>query len=91
MSDSAVLTVLAHPGAREERVGPLHAGALRVAVQAAPEKGKANRAVLEVLARALGVPRSSLSVVRGETSRRKEIRIEGMSREALARFLASVA
>ncbi|MCU0722042.1 MAG: DUF167 domain-containing protein [Planctomycetes bacterium] len=89
MADASVLSVLVHPGAREERLGPLHAGALRVAVREPPERGKANEAVVALLAGRLGVPRSALSVVRGGAGRRKAIRIEGVSREALARFLAS--
>jgi uncharacterized protein len=89
MEPHAVLNVLVHPGAREESVGPLHDGALKVSVTAPPDKGKANRAVLEALARRLGVPRSRLAILRGESGRRKAVRIEGFPAEALARFLAS--
>ncbi|WP_372422297.1 DUF167 domain-containing protein [Salinarimonas chemoclinalis] len=50
--------------------------ALRVAVTAAPEDGKANAAVIALLAEALGLPRSALAIVRGETARTKTIRID---------------
>ena len=89
MDEASVLSVLVHPGAREERLGPLHAGALRVAVREPPEKGKANQAVVALLSSRLGVPRSAFTLLRGGAGRRKDLRIEGVSREALARFLAS--
>lgn len=49
---------------------------LRIYVTAVPEDGKANKAVLKLLARALGHPRSALTIVSGEISRDKIIRIE---------------
>ena len=49
--------------------------ALRVAV--APEKGAANRAVEQLLANALGVPRTSVAVIGGPTSRLKRVRVSG--------------
>jgi uncharacterized protein YggU (UPF0235/DUF167 family) len=50
---------------------------MRVYVTVVPEAGKANAAVLKLLAKALGVPKSALTLVRGETSRDKLFRIEG--------------
>ena len=50
---------------------------LRVRVAAAPDKGKANTAALALLARALGVPRTSLRLVAGETARSKRVAIAG--------------
>lgn len=47
----------------------------RVWVSAAPEDGKANAAVTKLVAKALGLPKSSVSVLRGETSREKLLRI----------------
>lgn len=49
---------------------------LRVRVTAQPEKGKANKAVIALLSKALGLPKSSFSVTSGETARDKTIRIE---------------
>ena len=85
---SAVLDVVVHPGARDDTVGPMHGGALKISVREPPDKGKANRAVLELLARALGVPKSNLELLRGEGSRRKSIRVHGLNREALDNLLA---
>ena len=50
-------------------------GALRVYVTVAPEGGKANAAVIKLLAKALGVPKSSLVLIRGQSSRDKLLRI----------------
>ena len=50
--------------------------ALRVTVTTVPENGKATAAVVKLLAKALGVPKSRLTLVRGETSRDKVFRIE---------------
>ena len=50
---------------------------LRVRVSAVPDKGKANAAVVALLAKALGVPKSAVSVVSGETSRMKTLDVVG--------------
>ena len=49
---------------------------LRIHVTAVPENGKANAAVVKILAKALGIPKSRLTLVRGETGRDKVFRIE---------------
>ena len=64
--------------------------ALRLSVAAPPERGKANEAVVRLLADALGVPRQRLRIVRGQTARRKVIFIEGLD-EAEARARLDVA
>ncbi len=51
--------------------------ALRVPVTAAPEDGKANAAVIALLARTWRVPRRAITVIRGSAARRKTIRVEG--------------
>ena len=50
---------------------------LRVRVRAVPDKGKANAAVIALLAKALGVPKSAVELVSGDTARLKTIAIEG--------------
>lgn len=58
---------------------------LRVRVSAVPDKGKANAAVIALLAKALGVPKSSMAVVSGDTARLKTLEISGPSADLLAR------
>ena len=62
------------PGARHTAL-VLEDGVIRVHVTTAPEDGKANRAVAELLARALGVAKSRLELVRGQTARDKVFRL----------------
>lgn len=80
------LSDLATPGAtlavrvtpRASRNAVLRDGdALRVTVTTVPEGGKANAAVVKLLAKALGIPKSRLELLRGETSRDKLFRIAG--------------
>ncbi len=77
------LRVHVTPGAREEQIAGWHGGSLRVKVRARPEKGRANEAVLRLLARRLGVPRANLSIVRGAASRDKLVQVDGLSDEEL--------
>jgi uncharacterized protein (TIGR00251 family) len=75
--------VLVTPRASRERVGPVVDGRLKVAVTAPPVEGEANAAVCALLARALGVPKSAVSVVRGDTGRRKTVRVAGVPAAAV--------
>jgi uncharacterized protein (TIGR00251 family) len=54
-------------------------GRLKIRVTVPPEEGKANRAVIELLAKALKVPKSSIRIKRGTTGRMKTLEIEGIS------------
>jgi len=51
--------------------------ALKVAVSAPPDKGKANQAVCDVIAKELGLPKSAVAVISGATDRRKVLRVSG--------------
>lgn len=82
------LKVRVQPKASRDAILGEHNGALKVAVTAAPEKGKANKAVAELLAKTLRVPKSNITLVAGATSRVKMFAVTGTSRdviEALAR------
>lgn len=72
------------PRASRVAVGPAVGDRLRVAVTAPPVDGAANAAVIDALATAFGVRRAAVSIVRGETGRRKTVRIEGGSPATLA-------
>lgn len=70
------IALRATPRAARNRIVS-EAGALRVYVTAVPEGGKANEAVRKLLAKALGVPKSRLELVRGATARDKVFRVLG--------------
>jgi len=63
---------------RSEVVGWL-GEALKVKIHAPPVEGKANDALCEFLAETLGLPRRAVTVVRGDTSRQKIVRIDGLA------------
>lgn len=63
------------PGARRTEIVGSHGGALKLTVASAPERGKANRAVVKLLAEALGVPSSSVTIAAGATSQDKVVEI----------------
>lgn len=70
------LRLAVHPGAsRTEPVG-VHDGCLKLRVAAPPVDGRANDELVRWLARRLGVPRTQLRIVAGESSRRKSVAIE---------------
>ena len=67
------LRVRVHPKARKDAVTGVHAGALKVSVVAAPERGKANDAVVKLLAKVLDLPKGAVEIVSGETSHYKTV------------------
>ncbi len=83
-SDGAILPVRAQPGARRNEVRGIQDGALKVCVTQAPERGKANKAIVEVLAKWLGVRRSQIELISGETASQKKFLIREVGREELS-------
>ena len=81
---AVVVDIAAKPRSSREGVGPVQGERLVVAVNAPPVDGKANEAVIRVLAETLGVPRSSVTIIRGETGRKKTVRIAGITAAAVA-------
>jgi hypothetical protein len=72
------LAVHVTPKSGRDEVAGWRGGELSVRVTVAPEGGKANAAVCALLARELGVPKSAVRVVRGETARHKQVEIDGV-------------
>jgi uncharacterized protein (TIGR00251 family) len=85
--EGAVLNVKALPGARRNGVAGEHAGALKVAVTQVAEKGKANKAVAAVLAKALGVRPAEIELLSGATSARKRFLVRGAGAQELAELV----
>ena len=76
------------PGAARAAVLGRHCEAWKVRVAAAPERGKANEAVLELLAEALAVPRANVTLVSGGASRDKIVELAGIAPDEIERRLA---
>ena len=87
--DGILIPVRVSAGASRDRVIGEHAGALKVSVSAAPERGKANKAVCELIAKTLGISRSQVRLVSGETSRDKKLLVTGPDGVSAVRALAS--
>lgn len=87
--DGVLLAVRAQPGARKNAVGGEHGGALKVAVTAPPEDGRANAAIIELLRDWFGLKRSEMELAGGATNRNKQILIRGRSPEELSALLAA--
>ena len=75
------------PGARRTELVGRHGEGWKVRVAAPPEGGRANDAVLDLLACELSLPRRSLSIVSGQTAREKIVRMDGIDRAETERRL----
>jgi uncharacterized protein len=85
---SARLTLRVSPGAARSAVVGRHGAGWKVRVSAAPEDGKANDAVVRLLADTLALPRRDVRIVSGRASRDKTVALAGMSPEEIERRLA---
>ena len=89
--DGADLEVQVVPRASQSRVVGLHANRLKVQLAAPPVDGAANAALVELLADTLGVARNAFQIVRGQTGKRKTLRIAGLAAAELRRRLGLAA
>jgi uncharacterized protein len=89
-SEGIVLPVRAQPGARKTGVQGEQAGALKVAVAAPPEDGRANKALAAVLREALKLKRSQVELLSGQTSRDKRFVIRGITAAELQRRMSKL-
>ena len=88
--DALSFRVRVSPAASRDRVVGIHAGALKVSVRAPAERGRANSAVIELLAGLLGVPAGCIVLVAGGKSKDKRVRVirSGLDKDELHRRLA---
>jgi uncharacterized protein (TIGR00251 family) len=83
------LAVKVTPNAGRNEITGVKDGVLRVKIAAPPDKGKANKELTDFLSRTLGVSKSSVAIIRGQTSRNKVIAIAGISREEAMKRIIS--
>lgn len=83
----AELTIHLQPRGGRNAIKGERDGALRVSVAAAPVDGQANAALCKLIAKRAGVARARVSVIRGERSREKVVRVEGVALAELRRAL----
>lgn len=85
--DSCLLSLKVTPGAKRNFVGGFHDGALKISVTQSAEKGRANKEVLKLLAQAIGVKKSQLQLISGETSRLKKVLCQHVTKKELIQKL----
>jgi uncharacterized protein (TIGR00251 family) len=73
---SITLDIHVQPGAKRSEVAGVHGDALKIRLAAPPVGGKANAALIAFLAEAFAVPKRNVTIVRGETGRRKTVRVD---------------
>ena len=86
----ATLQVKVHPRARKNAITGVVGDAIKIALTAPPVEGRANEACIEFVAKFLNVPRSSVTIAAGESSRQKLIRIAGMTAAQVEEKLRAV-
>ena len=82
-----VLSIHVQPRASRTEVAGLHGDALKIRLAAPPVDGAANDECVRFLARALGVGRAAVEILSGQTSRRKVVRVEGVTAADARRLL----
>jgi len=87
IDDGVVFAVRVVPGSSRTAICRLFDGMLKIKISAAPEKGKANRCLLEFLAKQLGVKKNAVHLISGQTSRVKRLQVSGTSAAMLLKKL----
>ena len=82
--DGTILLVRVHAGAKRNELRRVQDGHLRVEVVQAPEKGKANKAIIVLLSKHLKLRKSQIELISGQTSREKKFLIHDITPEQLA-------
>ena len=84
------VTVTVSPGAARSELVGRHGDGWKARIAAPPERGRANDALCGLLAKALAVPRSSVSVVAGHGGRRKVVEVDGFEAAEIERRLGEM-
>src|SRR5579864_6100079 len=87
-TSGVTFAVKVHPRARKNAITGTVGDALKLALTAPPVEGKANQAVIEFFADLFDIPRSSVTIASGETSRNKVVRISGINRTMVEQRLS---
>jgi len=83
----ATIEIHLQPGAKRIEIVGFKEGVLYAKVTALPQKGQANRALVELMAQTLGIPKSSVDIIRGQSSRSKVIAVQGLTGEQVREIL----
>ena len=90
--NGCTLSVRVHPGAKRNAITGTHADALKISLTTPPTDGRANAALIAFLAERLNIPRASIELLTGHSSRSKILRVTGITAaEAESRLLTDLA
>ena len=82
--EGVIITVSVKPKAKREGVQGIHNGMIKIGVTAAPEKGKANAAVVSILAKLFGLPKNRIELKTGAASRKKAFLVRDITTGEIA-------
>ena len=88
MEDGIVVSVKVQPNSSKARVVGEYADQIKIAVTVAPEKGKANKAIIKLFAKWLGIKSLDIQIISGETSSDKELFIRNITEEDLNKLVS---
>jgi len=86
--DGVILRLHIQPGAKKTEVAGEHGEALKIRLSAPPVDGKANACLIEFLAKQLGVAKSAVALLSGDTTRAKRVRVDGVTTDAVTANLS---
>ncbi|HYW81016.1 MAG TPA: DUF167 domain-containing protein [Thermoguttaceae bacterium] len=89
-ASGTILPVRAQPGARRNEIRGEQDGMLKVSVTQAPEKGKANKALIGLLSKQLSLRKSQLELIAGETSSKKRFLVSEITPDVLAQRIEQI-
>jgi len=90
VSNGVRLSVKITPGAARTKILGPHGDCLKIAVNAPPEKGKANHALIEFLSKTIKIPKQQITVQVGHTAPRKILLLQGITGDQAKTFLQNV-
>ena len=88
-AEGVILPVRAQPGARRNEIRGEQDGTLKVSVTQAPEKGRANKAIVALLSKSLGLRKSQIELIAGETARQKRFLVRDIEPDGLQTRIAN--
>jgi len=86
--NKAEISLRVYPNSSRNEVVGFTEGVLRVRVSAPPVRGKANKELITLLSRILGVNKGSIDIIKGHTSRNKVVVVDGLSQEEVMNRLS---
>jgi len=87
MMKKEVIKFFVQPNSSITKIDGLSNGMIRVKINSQPQKGKANKYLIEFLSKKLDIPKSKIKIIRGEFSKIKDIEIEGIKKDLILQKL----